>query len=181
MIIGILFVIGGHGTLTDFFDTEVSIGNAFETGIWRDGSIKVDIIPGTCPNPIDVKTDRDLPVAILGTQDFPVDDLDPTSVRIWRNVNGEYIGGNVLPIVLPSADTATPFYPTPGGDCCHDLAGDGIVDLNVEFEKLALVGDLELEGIPHGTTIYLRVTVLVLDDEGNRLEGGDCVVILNEP
>jgi hypothetical protein len=51
--------------------------------------------------------------------------------------------------------------------------------MNVEFDKQALVEDLKLNEIPDQTAIDLRVTVF--DTDGNLLEGGDCVRILNDP
>lgn len=176
MVLGIIGI-SVAGTFADFSDIEVSADNMFESGQWRNGMIYIDVKPWSCPNPINVNSGGVLQIAILGTKDFPVDDLDPTSVRVWR----DDLGGNVKPIRYSEEyeDTATPFYPTSGGDCCHDLTGDGIVDLNVEFNKTALVNDLKLDEIPHKTTIYLRVTVL--DDEGNQLDGKDCVRILNTP
>ncbi|MCK4527876.1 hypothetical protein KAW18_10935 [candidate division WOR-3 bacterium] len=183
LVMGVLSAFAGAGTIADFLDTEVSTGNTFETGKWCDGIIKIDVKPGSCPNPINVKSGGNvLQIAILGTVDFPVDDLDPESVRVWwRNDNGDYIGGNVKPIHHSYEDTATPFYPTPGGeDCCHNKTGDGFDDLNVQFNKQALVDDLELDALADKTTIYLRVTVDALDEEGNvvdTLVGGDCVRI----
>ena len=177
------------GAFADFGDIEVSIGNTFETGKWRDGIIKIDVKPCSCPNPININGkgggNKVLPIAILGTKDFSVDDLVQTSVRVWRydKINGKYIGGGVEPIHHSYEDTAIPFYPTPGGeDCCLEYSiGDGIVDLNVQFNKQALVEDLKLDEIPDKpTTIYLRVTVDALDEEGNvvdTLVGGDCVRI----
>lgn len=178
-MIGIVAMAVGAGTIADFSDIEVSTGNMFNTTIWRDGTIKVDIKQGSCPNLINVNSGGILPVAILGTKDFPVDDLDPESVRIWRNDNGDYIGGNVTPEKYSYEDTATPFDPMTEEGCCHDLTGDGIVDFDVKFDKKALVDDLSLKEIADDTTIYLRVTVL--DDEGKELVGRDCVLILNKP
>jgi len=174
-MIGVVVMAAGAGTIADFSDIEVSLGNMFDTGVWRDGTVKIDVKPGSCPNPINVKSGGVLPVAILGTTDFPVDDLDPESVRIWRND----IGGNVEPRSHSYEDVATPFDPTIEEGCCHDLTTDGIVDLNVKFDKKALVDDLKLDEIADKTTIYLRVTVL--DDEDNELVGRDCVKILNKP
>ena len=172
------------GTFSYFSDVETSTGNTFTAGTWRDGTINVDVYPGSCPNPINVKAGGVLPVAILGTKDWPVDDLDPTSVRVWREDNdGKLIGGNVEPLRYSYEDTATPFDPKTEEGCCHDLAGDGIVDLNVKFGTPALVDDLRLDEIADDTTIYLNVTINITDDRGNRdtLIGEDCVLILNKP
>ena len=42
----------------------------------------VDIKPGSCPNPLNVKSSGVLPVAILGTADFDVTTIDATSIRL---------------------------------------------------------------------------------------------------
>lgn len=179
-VILVLGIVGASaaGTFADFSDIEVSADNMFKIGKWRDGTVKIDVHPGSCPNPINVESGGVLPVAILGTEDWPVYELDPTSVRIWRIDNGNYIGG-VKPIWHSYEDTAIPFYPTLGGDCCHEYSPpfDDIDDLNVKFNKTELITDLMLYQIPHNTTTNLRVTVN--DLFGNTLEGKDCVKILH--
>ena len=44
--------------------------------------LPVDIKPGSCPNPINVKSKGVLPTEILGTEDFDVTMVDPASVRL---------------------------------------------------------------------------------------------------
>jgi hypothetical protein len=45
-------------------------------------TVDVDIKPGSCPNPLNVKSKGVLPVAILGTEDFDVGMIDPTSIML---------------------------------------------------------------------------------------------------
>ena len=42
----------------------------------------LDIKPQACPNPLNVNSQGVLPVAILGTEDFDVTQVDPASVRL---------------------------------------------------------------------------------------------------
>ncbi|MBN1391621.1 MAG: NHL repeat-containing protein, partial [Sedimentisphaerales bacterium] len=44
--------------------------------------VMVDIKPGVCPNPVNVKSKGVLPAAILGTADFDVTKIDPASIRL---------------------------------------------------------------------------------------------------
>jgi hypothetical protein len=56
-----------------FFRGEITIAEA---------AVAVDVRPRGCPNPINRKARGVLPVAILGTADFDVSEIDPTTVRL---------------------------------------------------------------------------------------------------
>jgi hypothetical protein len=58
----------------------------------------VDIKPGSCPNPLNVKSSGVLPVAILGTRDYDITTIDPTSIRL----------AGVEPLRSSYEDVATP-------------------------------------------------------------------------
>jgi hypothetical protein len=60
--------------------------------------VAVDIKPGSCPNPLNVKSKGVLPVAILGTEDFDVNQIDIASIRLE----------GVAPIRSSYEDVATP-------------------------------------------------------------------------
>ncbi len=62
-----------------------------------------DIKPGSCPNPLNVKSNGVLPVAILGTATFDVNDIDVSTLEI----NG------VSPIKSSIEDVAAPVALTP--------------------------------------------------------------------
>jgi hypothetical protein len=68
--------------------------------IYEEGlpGVAVDIRPRSCPNPLNVKSKGILPVAILGTEEFDVYDIDPVSVRLE----------GVAPIRSSYEDVATP-------------------------------------------------------------------------
>jgi len=44
--------------------------------------VAIDIKPGSCPNPLNLKSKGKLPVAVLGSEDFDVNDIDPASIRL---------------------------------------------------------------------------------------------------
>lgn len=70
-----------------------------------------------------------LPVAILGTEDFDVNDIDPTTILLTRK---GYEEPGVSPLRWAYEDAATPFD---GELCdCHDLNGDGYLDFTLKFD-----------------------------------------------
>ncbi|MHC4219435.1 MAG: hypothetical protein ACYSU7_13395, partial [Planctomycetota bacterium] len=139
--------------------------------------VPVDIKPGGCPNPLNVKSRGVLPVSILGTPDFDVSLINIDTVLLTGAGDGL---GFVAPLEGPPgphtviADTGTPF---PGTPCdCHDVSGDGIDDLSLKFRTPEVVAALGLDSIPHGEPLPLVVGGLLLD--GTVFGGTDCVVIL---
>lgn len=107
-----------------------------------DGKIEVpvDIKPQSCPNPLNCRDSGVLPVAILGTADFDVTQVDPASVRLE----------GVPPLRSALEDVATPFAPFTGKqDCqidCTHAGPDGFLDLTLQFdtqEVLNAIGPVE--------------------------------------
>jgi hypothetical protein len=71
-------------------------------------------------------------------------------------------------------DVATPF----GGELCdcHELEGDGILDLSLKFKTAELVPALGLETLPSGDLPELLVRGALLEEfGGTAIEGSDCV------
>lgn len=169
LVVGVIAtLIGGSGILACFSDIENSIGT-FATDTWRD-KIYVDIKPTSCPNPININSGGKIPIAILGTTDFEVVDLDPTTTRI--SYNGTVSDRH--PTDCSLEDVGSPFYPT-GTECCHTEGKDGIPDWNLHFNKTYLINDLLLYEVPDMTTIYLNVTIE--DYDHNIFKGTECVRI----
>lgn len=134
----------------------------------------VDIKPGSCPNPLNLKSKGVLPVAVLGTEDFDVATIDPSTIRLTR----ESVECYVEPLRWSYEDVATPFD---GELCdCHDLNGDGYMDLTLKFDTQELVNCLALEEVA-GETIPLTLTGNLKEEEGGTpITGQDCVRILNQ-
>jgi len=126
--------------------------------------LAIDIKPGSCPNPLNTKSKGVLPVAILGTNEFDVTEIDPRRVQLE----------GVPPLRWSVEDVATPFD---GDRChCHECGADGFDDLTLKFDNqnlLAALGDVH-----DGDEIVLTLRGSLLD--GTPIEGQDCVLILKK-
>ena len=137
--------------------------------------VYVDIKPGSCPNPLNLKSKGVLPVAVLGTLDFDVTSIDPTTIRLALAAGeGE---PSVIPLRWSIEDVATPFE---GELCdCHSLNGDGYLDLTLKFDMQELVVTLGLDAY-EGETIPLILIGNLMGENGEGLPiiGSDCIRIL---
>jgi hypothetical protein len=154
--------------------------------------VAVDIKPQSCPNPLNVKrypgpafsgngderldpsakagvpigpvaSKAVLPVAILGTMDFDVNDVDPATVML----------AGVSPERWAIEDVATPM-PDDADSCeCHTLGPDGWYDLTLKFNLEAIV--VALGPVSDADVIPLVLTGMLYD--GTEIEGYDCVLI----
>jgi hypothetical protein len=129
--------------------------------------ISIDIKPGTCPNPLNVKSKGMLPVAVLGTENFDVTQLDPATIRL----------GGVAPLRWAYVDVATPFEDDKV-DCegCNELCGDGNMDLVLNFDTQEVVA--ALGNVEDGECATLELTAELLD--GTSIAAEDVVRILNK-
>jgi hypothetical protein len=142
--------------------------------------VSVDIKPGACPNPLNVKSWGVLPVVVLGTDEFDVETIDPEMIRISREGFDP-----VAPIRYSYDDVGMP----PEGEPCacdeldedeleEDEPGeDGLMDLNVKFSVPELVEGLGLKEVEGGEIIPLTI---MIESEGGTLIGEDCVRIINK-
>jgi hypothetical protein len=132
--------------------------------------VKVDIKPGSCPNPLNLKSRGVLPVAILGTESFDVTTTDVSSILLSRDGNG----AGVAPIRWSYEDVATPF----GGEFCgcHELGPDGFMDFTLKFRTQEVVG--VIGGVEDGEKIVLVLTGNLFDE--TPFGGADCVRILKK-
>ena len=133
--------------------------------------VPVDVKPGGCPNPINVKSMGVLPVAILGTQTLDVANIDPASIRL----NG------VPPLRSSQEDVGSPFEPYTGkSDCsmdCNAYGPDGLKDLTLKFDTqqvLSTVGKLGKGGC---VVLHLTGNFLPSFDAGGPIAGEDVVLI----
>jgi hypothetical protein len=149
-----IFFGGTSGTIFD--DLTVQISPVPEPTI-----IPIDIKPKSCPNPLNVKSIGVLPVAILGTVDFDVRDIDIATLEI----NG------VTPIKTAFEDITTP---SALELCdCEALYGDTYEDLVLYFNTQDIVETLE--DPQDGEQIQLTLKAMLND--GTEVEGTDCVLI----
>jgi hypothetical protein len=129
----------------------------------------IDIHPTSCPNPLNTNGNGVIPAAILGTANFDVTEIDPTSIQIW----GPHCdGGPVSPIQHNYEDVSTPYTGTQ--QCgCNTLNGDGFTDLTLKFTKQAVVNGLHLSTYPHFSFVHLTIVGKLTD--GCSFIGTDCV------
>lgn len=138
--------------------------------------VALDIKPQGCRNPLSTKSRGFLSVAILGTSDFDVTRVDPTSVRLM----------GVGPRGSSLEDVATPFEPFIGRQAasdCTDQGPDGFLDLAMKFDQRAVLRALEGalgRPVQVGEVLDLRLTGnLKTEFGGTRIYGEDVVVIVN--
>ena len=132
--------------------------------------IPVDIKPGSCPNPVNVKSKGVIPVAILGTADFDVTLIDPATVRLNEVV---------APLRSSFEDVATPFVPLVGDEdaqACHELSPDGIMDLGLKFDTQEFVASLGTVNDREPISVQLTATL----EDGTQIQGEDVILILKK-
>lgn len=142
-------------------------------GVFIQKPVFIDIKPGSCPNPLNLKSLGVLPVAVLGTKDFDVTTIDPSTIKLTRK---EFENVAVAPIRFAYEDVATPFK---GELCaCHDLNGDGYLDLTLKFDTQALVSTLNLSAVSGQTVTLTLIGKLKKENGGTRIKGQDCIRVL---
>ena len=125
--------------------------------------VAVDIKPQSCPNPLNVKSKGILPIAILGTDDYDVITIDPTSIRL----------AGVEPLRSGYEDVATPVSDSNDCNCMTTESPDGFLDLTLKFETQRIVE--AIGDVNDGDVLELPLTG-VLSDE-TPIEGADCILI----
>jgi probable HAF family extracellular repeat protein len=129
--------------------------------------VALDIKARTCPNPVNVRSRGVLSAAILGSEEFDVNAVDPASIKL----------AGVSAIRSGLEDVASPV--TDGNECdCSNEGPDGYVDLNLRFRTEEIVEELvDAEGdLIEGQLLSLTITGRLLDD--TAIEGTDCVVLV---
>jgi hypothetical protein len=113
-----------------------------------------------------------LPVAILGTADFDIDQVDPGSVLL----------GSVEPLRWSWEDVATPYEPFTGkADAfdCTDEGPDGFMDLTFKFSAQEVASDLG--PVYDGEVLVLNLTGFLKPEYGGtQIVGEDVIVILKK-
>jgi hypothetical protein len=116
----------------------------------------VDIKPGSFPNSVNLKSKGVLPVAILGTEEFDVKEVDIDMLRFGD------------PLLIDDGGTSA----TPLRSSLADVSGDGLLDLTLKFSTADLV-DYEALG---PDTIEGLLTGALID--GTLFEGMDSIRIV---
>ena len=132
-------------------------------------AVPLDIKPTSCPNPLKVGERGVLPVAILGTSQFDVTHIDPSTIKL----------AGLSPFAVKLEDVATPYEPVTGkagaGDC-NTLGADGHTDLTLHFDHPSVVS--ALGAVVDGQVLVVKMTgSLKPEYGGNPIEGEDVVII----
>jgi hypothetical protein len=129
-------------------------------------AVPVDIKPGSCPNPINVKEKGVIPVAILGFEGFDAAEIDPASVTLM----------GVAPLRWALEDVGTPYIPFLNKEDaydCNELGPDGSMDLTLKFSAQEVIE--ALGEVWDGDVLILELTGARFD--GRPFLGEDVVVI----
>ncbi len=122
--------------------------------------VKMDIKPGSCKNPLNIKSKGVLPVVLLGSSDFDVNGIDPDSLLL----------SGVAPVRSVVNDDAE--FVT-DGSCATDQA-DGYEDLVLKFDRRAIVA--VLGEVQHRDVVTLTLTGTSF--EGAEIMAEDTITII---
>lgn len=132
-------------------------------------TVAFDVKPQACPNPLVVKAKGRLRVAILGTENLDVTQVDVDTIKLE----------GVSPLRSAIKDVQTPFEPFTGKTDaldCTDEGPDGFPDLSLKFDNPAVVA--ALSPVTDEEVRVLKLTGNLMD--GTTIVGEDVVVILNK-
>jgi uncharacterized repeat protein (TIGR01451 family) len=132
-------------------------------------SVALDIKPGSCPNPLETGKKGVTPVAILGTEDFDVTEIDPATVLLE----------GVAPLRWSLEDVATPYTGEviEGCEDCTTDRADGQMDLTLKFDTPELVAALEEPLEDRECRVLMLSGYLTEEAGGTEIEGVDVVRI----
>jgi hypothetical protein len=172
------------------YDHGLVVGGNFTTAggkpspylaLWTKQEIRevaVDVRPGSCPNPINVNPHAEagqgvVPVAILGTAELDVREIEPESVMLEGVHARRWNYGDVA---APAGGQT--------GDCsCSTEGPDGYEDLELLFPRSELtcaMGAVSGGLGPPGRSAHETYTVQLEGflDDGSAIEGSDCVTLV---
>lgn len=125
--------------------------------------VDLDIKPTSCPNPLNTKNKGVLPVAVLGTANLDVNDIDVSTVQLE----------GVSPLRSDIEDVAAPVSNRQDDCDCTTDGPDGFDDLTLKFDTQDIVA--ALGAVNDGQEVKLTLTGNLND--GTPITGLDCVVI----
>jgi hypothetical protein len=135
--------------------------------------VSVDIKPTSCPNPLNVGRKGVLPVAILGTEEFDVTQVDPSSVFVTM----EGLEEEVSPLRWAMEDVATPYADEEDGCyACTEEGPDGYMDLTLKFKSQEVVIMLDLDQFNNGDCAVLVIKGNLKEEFGRTPIAGEDVI-----
>jgi parallel beta-helix repeat protein len=135
----------------------------------------LDIKPGSCPNPFNIKYPKSgnnnpkkggvLPVAIVGTEEFDVTEIDVATVRLEGIAP---LRGNYEDVTAPTPDKSM--------CACTTDGPDGFMDLTLKFSRQEITS--AIMPVEDGELLVLSIHGELHD--GTALEASDCITIKNK-
>jgi hypothetical protein len=149
----------------------------------------MDIKPGSCPNPINVKSRGVIPMAILGGKDLNIRAIDYTSIYLTNGLtdsDGKLI--TVAPIRLGIEDVGGPYpfdplMPREDRMDCGVSTADSFMDLTLKFSTQEVVEAFDLMNEEDRSTQEWFLLFSLKDPNGKIIKemvGSDVVWILNK-
>jgi hypothetical protein len=141
--------------------TNAIVNRYRDTNVVVELTVGVDVKPGSCDNPVNLGSKGVTPVALLGSADFDVTQVDPTSLALEG-----------VPAQMASLGDVS--APLPDGVC---LANDGIEDLMLKFDTAALAA--RLGAVANGEPRTLKLSGRLKDEFGaTPIVGQDLVRVI---
>jgi hypothetical protein len=144
----------------------------------KDHVAHLDIKPGSCPNPIQLRganAAATVSTGVLGNA-FDVTQVNLGSVRMQRPPPAAFMfDAQVIPIHVTLSDVGTPFHGDSPCDCAA-FGPDGILDINVQYNKSDFITVLKLDAETIGSNVPLQVVGISKDAE-TIFAAVDCVRI----
>ena len=128
--------------------------------------VTLDIKPGSCPNPINVRSNGRLPAAVLGSEAFDVSTIDVNSL-LFEGVAA--LKSRIEDVAAPTAFTGDVVY----HDDCGEEGPDGYPDLSLQFGTQEML--TAIEPVVDGEVRQLTLIGTLLD--GTPIAGMDVVSI----
>jgi len=133
-------------------------------------AVVIDIRPGLCPNHLKLESALAIPVAVLGTMQFDVMNIDPGTIRLSR----DGAEGECAPTKWDYADVGSPVIGS--APDCNDPRGDGLDDLVMQFPIRDLISTLGLADLSgEAVPLVLRGKIVT----GKGIEGSDLVIVMS--
>ncbi|MHC4798362.1 MAG: hypothetical protein ACYTF1_17145, partial [Planctomycetota bacterium] len=149
----------GSSELCDFTITRVKVGGRYENvtyTVTANGPIiaNLDILPEEDPNlfAVNMQSKGRLPMAILGSNDYDINDIDISSLSV---------AGTVLPVRTPKIE--------------KDVNGDGLLDLVIHVSRRDVIAALGLDLLDPGTVVDITVNATMLSC--GKLQATDSVIL----
>jgi len=137
--------------------------------------VAVDIKPESCPNPLNAKEKGVVSVAIVGTEDFDVSQVDPATVTLAgvRTLHWS-VEDSAIPYELylgkQDAYDCIEYYPDEYG------AFDGVPDMTLKFKSQEVIA--ALGSVSDRDVLVLKLEGYLLEEFGGRAILGEDVIII---